>query len=90
VLWAAIFGMAVAMSVVSFFVNSLPRTPNGVFTAIWGSMASLFDAGQVPKVRGGGSHIILVGWLFFILVSTSVRPSQQHATHTRVARTRKA
>ena len=56
------------MSAVNFFLNSHSWTPEGVSKVFWVSMASLLDIGQVPSTKGAGSHIVLLGWLFFILV----------------------
>ena len=58
------------MSVVNFFLNSHSWTPEGISKVFWVSMASLLDIGQVPSTKGAGSHIVLLGWLFFILVRT--------------------
>ena len=67
-LWGAIIGMAALMSVVVMLDSALPKTPVGLVRSLWRSFATLTDPGQSPEPASTGSHIAVLGYLFFILV----------------------
>jgi hypothetical protein len=66
------------MTLVTLFVTKLPLSPKGVLLALYKSAGSLLDPGQAAESVSGGSHIVLLGWLFFVLVSKSC-PRLRHA-----------
>ncbi len=61
--------------------SSAPTGPSGYLLAFWKSLAGLMDPGQNTEAISPGSHIILLGWLFFMIVITPAPRTEPTHTH---------